>query len=85
MLFAASILGYLIVWYRIDNSPSAISIDRPVVLTLFLASTAAILASSFTLHGALGAVRRERQSRLRRLLVATLAKRLPRRTSSTSY
>jgi len=68
MLFAASMLGYIIIRITSDNSPTPGSIEPPLMLVI---STVIIIASSFTIHQALGAVRRERQSTFRGLMFAT--------------
>lgn len=67
MLFASSILGYLIIRFG-GNSPAFGSIHMPMALWL---STALLLASSYAIHRALQNVRRERQSQFRKALTAT--------------
>lgn len=69
MLFAASLLGYLIIRYQAHATPEH-SIDVPWVK--FTISTVVILMSSLTLGQAVAAVRAERQSKLRGRLIATL-------------
>jgi heme/copper-type cytochrome/quinol oxidase subunit 3 len=67
MLFGASMLGYALIRAR-STSPQLHSLHLPRSLWI---STALMLAASFTLQHALGAVRRERQLELRRHLVMT--------------
>ena len=71
MLFAASMIGYGIVRFKAHRTPAHEVLEVP--WQLFTVSTLVILLSSFTLHQALSAVRREKQARLRRMLIATLA------------
>ena len=73
MLFAASMLGYLLIRFNvlaqdISRSPEYGQIDLPWGLWL---STAVILASSYTIHRALQSVRHERQARFRHALTLT--------------
>lgn len=70
ILFAASLVGYGVLRFRAHQTPDHPPIEVPVLL--FLISTATILASSFTIHQALDAVRRERQQKLRTMLAATI-------------
>src|SRR4051812_213224 len=70
MLFAATILAYVIIRLSSARSPPRGAIHLPMGLWL---STAVILCGSYTIHQALVAVRFERQRLLRRWLVATAA------------
>lgn len=71
MLFAASLIGYGVLRFRAHQTPEHPTLEMPVLL--FLVSTVTILVSSFMIHQALDAVRRERQQKLRAMLTATLA------------
>jgi cytochrome c oxidase subunit III len=71
MLFAASLVGYGVLRFRAHQTPEHPTVEVPVLL--FVISTVTILVSSFTIHQALDAVRRERQQKLRTMLAATLA------------
>jgi cytochrome c oxidase subunit III len=70
MLFAATMVGYVIVRIRLQREAALGSLDLPASLWI---STALILAGSVTIHQALVAVRRERQQALRHYLVFTCA------------
>ena len=69
VLFIASIVGYLIVRFRADTWQPSEAADLPRGLWI---STAVILISSVTMHGALQGVRRGRMDHLHRGLLATL-------------
>jgi cytochrome c oxidase subunit 3 len=69
MLFAGSMVAYLIVRLTAADAPPMGSIDLPWGLWV---STVVILLSSFTIHRALVSVRRERQSQFRTAMLATL-------------
>jgi heme/copper-type cytochrome/quinol oxidase subunit 3 len=73
MLFASSMLVYLLIRTRIfgnyNQIPPLGAIHVPLSLLL---STAIMLFSSYTIHLAHAAVRRERQAELRRHLLTTL-------------
>ncbi len=69
MLFAAGMLAYLIIRLTGTNRPELGTVHVPLILLL---STTIIVASSWTMHAAVRAVQRERQTRLRQMLVATL-------------
>lgn len=72
MLFGASIAAYVLIRVRLFGEFSQIpplgAIHIPIALAL---STVILLATSYTMHRALAAVRRERQVQLRRSLVAS--------------
>lgn len=68
MLFAGTILGYLLIRVGAADAPPMGSIDLPWGLWL---STLVILASSFTIHLALQAIRHERQTHFRSAMTAT--------------
>ena len=67
MLFAASMLGYAVIRTR-STAPALHTLHLPRTLWI---STALILGASFTIHQAVRAARRERQSELRRNLIMT--------------
>lgn len=69
MLFAASVVGYLVIRFQPTQPLPPGELELPAVLW---ASTVAILASSFTIHTALQNVRLERQTRFRQALTLTL-------------
>lgn len=69
VLFAASIVGYLVVRGRAEQWQPAGSSDLPSQLWL---STVALLTSSMTIHSALRAVRLGRSRRVYHALLATL-------------
>lgn len=69
MLFASSMLAYVIIRLQQGTLAGAGSVHLPGLLWV---STLVILTSSATMHGALSAVRLERQHRFRSLIVATL-------------
>lgn len=68
MLFAATMLGYVIVRTRSQHGPPLHTLTLPRELWL---STFFILLSSVSIQAALSAVRRERQNPLRRHLAVT--------------
>lgn len=70
MLFGSSLLGYLLIRYTTADAPAAGSINVPWGLWV---STLVIIVSSVTMHSALGAVQRERQTSFRRWMTATFA------------
>lgn len=70
MLFVAGMLVYLLIRLGGTNAPEMGTIHVPHILIL---STLIILVSSVTMHAAVRAVQRERQVRMRQMLVATLA------------
>lgn len=70
MLFAASLLGYVLIRLQHASRLALGSVELPGALWL---STALMLAGSVTMHRALRAVRLERQREFRNWLVATLA------------
>lgn len=70
MLFASSILGYLLIRFTAADAPAPGTIDLPWGLWV---STGAIMASSLTVHWALQSVRCERQTVFRRWLSVTMA------------
>lgn len=70
MLFAASLLGYVLIRFQHASRLALGSVSLPGALWL---STALMLAGSVTMHLALHAIRLERQRAFRRWLVATLA------------
>ena len=75
MLFAASMLGYVLIrtgffGNQASPPPAYGSLQMPKSLWV---STVIILLASFTIHLAVGAVRREKQRLLRGYLAATLA------------
>ncbi len=70
MLFASSMLGYLVIRFTSSQAPHAGTLHLPAILWL---STATILAASLTIHRALAAVRVEQQSIFRRNLIYTLS------------
>ena len=74
VLFAAGMLAYIIIRLTSAAAPPLQTLHLPMVLWL---STAAILASSFTIHRAVDNVRHERQDRFRQALVATLLLAVP--------
>lgn len=69
MLFAASMLGYYLIRFTGAQSPALGVVSLSPLLWV---SSVLILASSFTIHRALVAVRRERQTALKFWLLATL-------------
>lgn len=71
VLFASSLVGYGVLRFQAHKTPEHPPVEVPILL--FIVSTVVILASSFTIHQALDAVRRERQQKLRTMLVVTLA------------
>jgi len=71
MLFAASMVGYLIIRILGNNAPPLGESALTVPMSLW-ASTALMLLSSVTIHQALMKVRREKLKQLRQMLVATL-------------
>lgn len=70
MLFASGLLAYLIIRLKQTDKMPLRSLQIP---NLFWASTAIVLAASFTIHRALANLRRERQPAFRTWLAATLA------------
>lgn len=68
MLFAASIVGYIIVSLLNPNAPGLGAVSLPAGLWV---STVIMLTSSFTMHRALDNVRYERQTRFRSALLLT--------------
>jgi len=72
MLFAASMVGYLIIRIFGSKAPPLGESVLTVPATLWV-STALMLLSSFTIHNALRKVRREKLQELKAMLVATLA------------
>lgn len=68
VLFAASMVGYLVVRLQAPQWPPAGAPGLPASLWI---STAVILACSVTIHRALRAAERDDQARLRRLLITT--------------
>ena len=68
MLFAATILGYVVIRIRGAGSAAMGTIQLPRALWL---STAIMLGGSFTIHRAVQAIRLERQLLLRRYLEMT--------------
>jgi cytochrome c oxidase subunit 3 len=70
MLFAATMLAYLIIRTHGPSSPALHTIHFPRMLWL---STAAILAGSYTIHQAVHAAQHERQLLMRRYLILTCA------------
>jgi heme/copper-type cytochrome/quinol oxidase subunit 3 len=69
MLFAATMVGYIVIRLQENLGPPPGSITLPWQLWV---STAVILASSFTMHRALQNVRAERQTRFCNALLITL-------------
>ena len=69
MLFAASLVGYIIIRIRGDSTDPLGHLDIPRGLWV---STALILASSFTVHRAVQNVRQERQTSFRNGLTITM-------------
>ena len=70
MLFAASMVGYLVVRLKAPEWPPAGTPGLPLGLYF---STFLIIGSSLTMHGALDSLRRNRQVLARWMLAATLA------------
>lgn len=68
MLFAASMLGYVLIRVTTGN-PTGNQIQLPASLWV---STLMMLASSYTMHRALSAIRREKQALFRTYLTATI-------------
>lgn len=68
MLFAASIVGYVIIRITSRNAPDLNTLHIPPLMWV---STALILLSSFTIHRALISIRRERKDRLTFWLLLT--------------
>ena len=68
MLFAASMLGYILIRVT-TGTPNGKSIELPSSLWV---STIMMLASSYTMHRALLAIRREKQALFRIYLTATI-------------
>ncbi len=69
VLFAASMLAYLLIRLNPRTSPDLGTVHLPNGLWV---STAIILISSYTMHRALANVQRERQDKFRQALVLTL-------------
>jgi heme/copper-type cytochrome/quinol oxidase subunit 3 len=69
MLFAATILGYLVIRFTSRNAPPLHTLTFPAALW---ASTALVLAGSVAIHRALACVRRERQQPFRTWMVVAL-------------
>lgn len=67
MLFAASLVGYLVIRYRTPEWPPAGMPPLPVGLFF---STFILILCSVSLHGALDSARKDRQSMLRLMLAA---------------
>ena len=81
MLFAASILGYLIMRWQFAaamdaaasaSEPSAPAVELPALPRLLWLSTALLILSSVTMQWAVVSVRRNAQSALRAALILTL-------------
>ena len=70
MLFASSLLGYVLIRFNSAQSPQAGAMQMPVG---FWFSTAILLAGSLTMHLAVKAVRARRPQALRRALLGSLA------------
>ncbi|MDB5171603.1 MAG: cytochrome c oxidase subunit family protein [Phycisphaerales bacterium] len=70
MLFAAAMLGYVLIRVHGPKSPALGTIHVPQSLWL---STALVIAASFTIHLAQKSLRREHQPEFRRWLMITLA------------
>jgi len=70
MLFAASLIGYLVIRFRTPEWPPAGM--PPLPIGLFF-STFILILCSVTLHGALDSARKDRQSLLRLMLLAGFA------------
>jgi heme/copper-type cytochrome/quinol oxidase subunit 3 len=71
MLFGASMLGYVlirVVFAPPENAETLRSVHMPVI---FVVSTALVLAGSWTVQRAVGAIRRERKDELLRWLLIT--------------
>ena len=66
VLFVSSLIGYISYWL---SFPRPVTVQLPWGLWL---STAVLLASSFTIHWAWSAIRRDQQSTCRKALLATL-------------
>lgn len=69
MLFGASMLGYVLIRLNTEAAPVAGEVHLPLGLW---ASTAILLASSYTIHQALQYVRHERQMAFRKAMTLTL-------------
>jgi cytochrome c oxidase subunit 3 len=70
VLFAASMVGYLVVRFRAEAWPPPGTPSLPKGLWV---STLILVTSSVTMHSALRAARRDDQRTLRRMMVATTA------------
>jgi cytochrome c oxidase subunit III len=68
MLFASSIVGYVIIRITSRNAPEINTLQIP---SLMWVSTVLILLSSFTIHRALVSIRRERKTQLTGWLLVT--------------
>ena len=66
VLFVSSLIGYISYWF---SFPRPVSVHLPWGLWL---STAVLLVSSFTIHGAWSAIRRDQQSTCRKALLTAL-------------
>lgn len=69
MLFASSLLGYVIIRLKGGPNTTAGHVHMPAMLW---GSTALVIGASFSLSAALAAVKRERQADFRRWLVTSL-------------
>jgi cytochrome c oxidase subunit III len=67
VLFAASLIGYLVIRLYADNWPD----DLPPLPRMLLLSTLVLAVSSWTLQSALNAIRRDERDRLQRMMLAT--------------
>ena len=72
MLFGATILGYLVVRVNADPMEPFVPDDAPALPHLLLVSTVALLASSYTMHRTVRAVRQGVQVAAARMAGATL-------------
>jgi heme/copper-type cytochrome/quinol oxidase subunit 3 len=70
MLFAASILGYVLIRNAVYRKAPGVAVEVPRMLWI---STVIVVAASFTIQFAVGELRREHMPSFRRWLLATMA------------